>query len=325
MISKNKTRAQVNFQFIFAMIVGAVILFLAIFATARYVNTQRYQYDTELAAKLSILLNPVESSIASSIATKIDFPVRTRLQLSCVYSGIGREDMKIATMSTLGEKWQEYGATQNIYNKYIFSSFQEGKTLFIFSKSFEMPFKIADLIYAVMQDYCFVNPPDDVLYELKELNMSKIYPVYKVSECRKSSKTVCFQNSDCNVNVFGQCYSSCNSIYDYGIVENRQNPDTELVYYTGLPLMYAAVFSDADLYKCNVKRLMYRLSLVSKLYAEKAKLLDARGCGTGTLRDKLNSLSIQALSIAKTDNIQLIADISKQVENVNNGMVCSVF
>lgn len=320
-----RDRAQVHFQFIFAMIVGAVILFLAIFATARYVNMQRYQYDTELAAKLSVLLNPVESSIASSIATKIDFPVKTRLQLSCVYSGIGREDMKIATMSTLGDKWQEYGATQNIYNKYVFSSFQEGKTLYIFSKPFEMPFKITELIYAVMGDYCFVNPPDDVLYELKELNMSNIYSAYELSECRKSSKTVCFQNSACDVNVFGQCFSSCDSIYDYGIVESKQDSGTEIVDYTGLPLMYAAVFSDADLYKCNVKRLMYRLSLVSKLYAEKAKLLDARGCGTGTLRDKLSTLSLQALSISKTDNIPLITEISKQVENVNNGMVCSVF
>ena len=318
-------KAQIPFQFIFAVLVGGVILFLALFATSKYVNLQRYQYDTELAAKLSVLLNPVESSIAEATATRIDMPVLTRMQLSCVYSGIGREDLKIATFSTFGEEWQEYGATQNIYNKYIFSKFQEGKKLYIFSKPFGMPFKVADLIYAVMQEYCFISPPEPVASELSQMNMSNLYSVYKKSDCKKGSKTVCFQNSACDVNVFGQCYGSCNDLYDYGIVENREGSKVELMYYTGMPLMYAAIFSDAGLYKCNVQRLMYRLNLVSKLYAEKAKLLDARGCGTGKLKDKLNTLSVQALYLLKSDNIQQIQGFANQADIANSGMVCKVF
>ncbi|MBS3090459.1 hypothetical protein J4433_01680 [Candidatus Pacearchaeota archaeon] len=318
-------KAQIPFQFVFAIIVGAVILFLALFAVSRYMNIQRYQYDTELAAKLSVLLNPIESSIASAVATRIDLPVQTRMQLSCVYSGIGREDLKIATFSTFGKKWQEYGATQNIYNKYVFSKFQEGKVLYVFSKPFEMPFKVADLTYAVMQDYCFVNPPDKVLSELNELNMSNMHAVYRLGECRKGSRTVCFQNSACEINVYGQCFGLCEDIYDYGIVENRADSKVEIVYYLGLPLMYAAVFSDSEMYKCNVQRLMSRLSLVSKLYAEKSKLLDARGCGTGKLREKMSVLSTQASYLTKGGNIQMINDFVKQAENENNGLVCRVF
>lgn len=324
--NKRGKKAQISFQWIFAIIVGAVILFLAIFAASKYINLQRYQYDTEIAAKLSILLNPVESSIAAATATKIELPVQTRFQLSCVYSGIGREDLKIATKSTLAEKWQEYGATQNIYNKYVFAKYSEGKVLYIFSKPFEMPFRIADLIYTIMSDYCFVYPPDAVSSELNEMNMSNVQVVFRQSECRKGSRTVCFGNSGCDINVFGQCYgSNCNDLYDYGIVENRENENVELLYYLESPLMYAAIFSDADLYKCNLQRLMYRLSLISKLYSEKTKLLDARGCGTGKIREKLASLSAQASYLIKSENIQSIKDFAQKVDLENSGLVCRVY
>lgn len=319
-------KAQVSFQWIFAIIVGAVILFLAIFATSKYVNLQRYQYDAEIAASLSVLLNPVESSIAAATATKIELPVQTRLQLSCLYLGIGREDLKIATRSSIAEKWQEYSAAQNIYNKYVFSRYGEGKTLNIFSKPFEMPFKIADLIYVTMLDYCFVYPPDSVYSELNGLNMSNVQVVDRQNKCKKGSRTVCFSNSGCDINVFGQCYGyDCNDMYDYGIVENRESGKADMVYYLESPLMYAAIFSDSELYKCNVKRIMYRLNLVSNLYAEKSKLLDARGCGTGKLRDKLALLGAEALYLTKSENIQPIKETAKKVDMENSGMVCRVY
>lgn len=321
-----ESKAQISFQFVFAIITGAVILFLAFFATSKYVNLQRYQYDTEIAASLSVLLNPVESSIAAATATKIELPVQTRLQLSCLYSGIGRDDLKIATKSTVAEQWQEYSAAQNIYNKYVFARYEEGKTLNIFSKPFEMPFKIADLIYVTMSDYCFVYPPDSVYSELNGLNMSNVQIADRLGECKKGSRTVCFASSSCDINVFGQCYGyDCNDLYDYGIVENRESGKADMVYYLESPLMYAAIFSDADLYKCNVQRIMYRLNLVSKLYAEKSKILDARGCGTGKLRDKLALLGAEASSLTKSENIQPIKETAKKVDLENAGLVCRVY
>ncbi len=323
--SEKSKHAQISFQWIFAIIVGAVILFLAFFATSKYVNLQRYKYDTEIAAKLSILLNPIESSIAEATATRIELPVLTRMQLGCTYSGIGREDLKIATKSTLAEKWQEYSATQNIYNKYVFARYGEGKILHIFSKPFGMPFKIADLIYITISDYCFVNPPDFVASELQEMNMSNMQVVYRAGECRKNAKTVCFGNSACQINVFGQCYGNCNDLYDYGIIENREGKAAEMVYYLSSSLMYAAIFSDAGLYKCNLQRIMYRLNLISKLYAEKAKLLDARACGTGKMKEKLALLAAEALYLTKSDNIQPIKEFAQNVEMENSGLICRVY
>jgi hypothetical protein len=70
---------------------------------------------------------------------------------------------------------------------------------------------------------------------------------------------------------------------------------------------------------------MYRLNLISKLYAEKAKLLDARACGTGKMKEKLALLSAGALSLTKSENIQPVKEFAQNVEMENAGLVCRVF
>src|SRR3989338_7186150 len=145
---KNKKAADLPFNWIFAIFAGAVIIFLALFFVTRYSNLDRYRYDSEIAEKLSIILNPLEG-IAESSATIIEMPVPTRVNLKCTYEGIGRQELRIGTKSSIGSQWQEFGAAQSIYNKYVFSNaIEEGENLYIFSKKFEMPFHVGDFIYA---------------------------------------------------------------------------------------------------------------------------------------------------------------------------------
>lgn len=316
-------KAQMQFNWIFAIIVGGVIIFLALFFITRYVNIERYKYDSMMAKKLAILLDPLETSLDMEKVTPIELPFETRLSMKCKYEGIGREELRMVTKSSMGEEWQEFGAAQSINNKYIFSKdVEQGKTLYIFSKTFKMPFDVADLIYATAQNYCFVSPPQSIKDTVHDLNSSYMQLVQRRQECKPNRETICFGESNCDINVFGLCYGfSCNDGYEYGSVR-RGN---ETVYYNGDALMYAAIFSKSDLYNCNVKRLLYRISTLSRLYAEKTKLLDARGCMTGDLNDKLIGLSYEALSLINSANIMQISDKAKVVENENGGLLCKVF
>ena len=45
-------------------------------------------------------------------------------------------------------------------------------------------------------------------------------------------------------------------------------------------LIYAAIFSDAETYSCNVKRLLYRDMRVAGIYKDKADQMNFRGCST---------------------------------------------
>lgn len=316
-------KAQMQFNWIFAIIVGAVIIFLALFFLIRYVNIERYRYDTEMAEKLAILLNPLETTLTSSTVTLIQMPVETRISLKCKYEGIGREELRIATKSSVSSEWQEFGAAQSIHNKYIFSQdIEEGKTLYIFSKQFKMPFDVADMIYATTGDYCFVSPPQRISDEIGDLNASNMQLAYRKQECKPKSKSVCFGNSGCEINVYGLCYDmGCNDLYDYGFIQQGNDKS----YFNRDALMYAAIFSKGDLYNCNVKRLLNRISLLSRLYIEKTRLLNARGCMTGKLSDKLSDLSYEALSLISSANVMQITDKAKEVENANNEIICKVF
>lgn len=316
-------KAQMQFNWIFAIIVGAVIIFLALFFLTRYVNIERYRYDTEMAENLAILLNPLETTLTSSTVTLIQMPVETRISLKCKYEGIGREELRIATKSSVSSEWQEFGAAQSIYNKYIFSQdIEEGKTLYIFSKQFKMPFDVADMIYATTGDYCFVSPPQEISDEIGDLNASNMQLAYRKQECKPKSKSVCFGNSGCDINVYGLCYGmGCNDLYDYGFIQQGNDKS----YFNGDALMYGAIFSKEDLYNCNVKRLLSRISLLSRLYIEKTRLLNSRGCMTGKLGDKLSDLSYQALSLISSANIMQLLDKSNEVENANNELICKAF
>jgi len=315
-------RAQMSFNWIFAIVVGAIIIFLALFFASRYLNIERYKYDSEMADKLAILLNPLETSFVSSTATLIEFPVETRISVQCKHEGIGREELRVATKSPTGDAWQEFGAAQSIHNKYIFSNdIEEGKTLYIFSKQFKMPFDIADLIYATTSNYCFVAPPQGVGDELRDLNASQMQLAYRKSECRQKSRTVCFGSRNCDINVYGLCYYGCSDLYEHGFIQQGD----EKVYYNGNALMYAAIFSKSELYECNIRRLLSRTSMLSRLYIEKTKLLDARGCATGKLSSKLLDLNYNALSLVSSANMVMLRDKAKEVESANNEIVCKVF
>jgi len=52
-------------------------------------------------------------------------------------------------------------------------------------------------------------------------------------------------------------------------------------------LMWAAIFSEREIYECNVNRLMYRAGKIAEEFADKADLMDARGCNTNLKPDLL--------------------------------------
>ena len=305
-----------QFNWIFSIIIGAVIIFFAIFAAYRYINLRQYEQDTQVAAQLAILLNPLETGLAEAASSKIALPAYTRIELKCFNEGIGRQELRIETKSNIGEKWQEFSAKQDINNKYIFfrDTNTEGKTLYVFSKPFEMPFQIADLLYISLSDYCFVSPPSYIESELKELNMSNIHIASSRSKCK--GKSVCFSSPGCDVGVYGLCYG-CSNQYDYGNVE----ADGERLEYTGDALMYAAIFSPEKIYDCNIKRLSARIKILSRLLAEKARLLSLRGCETGSLRDKL----LELVAIADKADLTAIKQKATEIEAINSALLCRVF
>src|SRR3972149_7123870 len=146
-LKENKAQLQIPFAWLFAILVGISILFLASSLTTKIFQTEQVASDAETAKEIGILLNPLETGFETGKTTSMILPTETRIFNRCDNEGyFGRQIIKLSQKSF--NKWSDTNIDISFENKHIFSeNFTEGKRFFIFSKPFEFPFKIADVIY----------------------------------------------------------------------------------------------------------------------------------------------------------------------------------
>lgn len=307
---KNKKGLEFSFGWLFALIVGAAILFIAIYAAVKLVGTERGAQETEAAKQLEVILTPVETGYEEGKSVPpIVFPTETRVYNNCSTTGnFGEQIIRVATSSTLGKSWQEEGLPLSSYNKYIFSeSMMQGKEMYVFSKPFEMPFKIANLLFMWADKYCFVNPPNEVEKDVVSLNLRNINITSNVNDCNKKSKKVCFYSQE----------PSCDILVNPNY-KNVVRSGKPAVFYEGA-LLYAAIFSEPELYECQVKRLMKRTSELALLYDAKSENVASRAAGCSS-ELQLGLRNLASLSAQINDSEELgrsINFVSQELKDKN--------
>ncbi len=309
-------KGQFNFVWLFAIIAGGAILVLAIYGATKAGDTQRFQTDTEIAKSLAIITDPLQAGFAEGSFGKISFNQETRINNICIDGNFGRHKISVSTRSDIGEPWNIPGEEVPIHNKYIFSSERStGKEYYVFSKPFEFPYKVADLTMLIPEDYCLVNAPEKIAEEIN-FNIDKI----QIENCsEKGMINVCFGTGNgCDITVYGSCMTGCDSIYGEGTVEKSGN----VMKYVG-NLMWAAIFSDRDIYECNVNRLMYRTAKIAEEFTDKADLMDARGCNTNLKPDLFvwNGMTINA----NVDDLMNLNSMAGSLGKKNDREDCGIW
>jgi len=314
---------QFNFVWLFAIIAGIAILSLAIYGASRAGETARFESDTETAKKLSIITDPLQAGFSEGSFGKINFRQETKINNFCFEpgsfgdSGFGRNRVSVSSKSGVGEEWKVTGEEVAIVNKYIFSSENNvGEEYYVFSKPFEFPYKVADLIFLTSKSYCFIDAPDDIADDILSMNIPNI----EVDNCTVDDAiNVCFDSgSGCDLRVYGSCSTNCDSAYDSGFVDNGNSR----MNYVG-NLMYAAIFSDSEIYECNVQRLLYRDGVLAEEFIQKADLMDARGCNT-RLKPDLIFWNDATLDSGADDLISL-QTAAKNIDKKNNEELCGLW
>lgn len=314
---KNKKGLEFSFEWMFAIIAGAVILFLAIYGTTKLIGSEGEASSAEVGAKLSILLNPAETGIESAKLSKIVFPVRTRIYNTCEEEGsFGAQKLGIAQESGLVQKWSEPGVAATSYNKYVFSEdFVEGKEFTLFSKPFDMPFKVADMIFIWPSEkkYCFIGAPATISDEIEALGTQNINLTNNVKDCDKSSVKVCFGISNCDVDVSMSADEMSGSV--------KKGFDN--VYYEGA-LIYGAIFSSKEIYECQVQRLMKRTSELAGLYAAKSQYSSGKGCENANVGIDL-MIYANMTQIEDSSGLRAIASKAEDIGRGNENLQCRLF
>jgi len=315
-IIKNKRGFEFGFGWIFAIIAGAAIIFLAVYASNELIKSERQISDTEAGKQLGIILNPIETGIEEGKSSIIKFPGETRVYNECDSSGIfGEQRISIASKSGVGKDWEKPGVPSSFNNKYIFSSgVIEGRELAVFSKPFFMPYKSADaLILWPLEEYCFVNPPREIKDELENMNIKGINITDDIKECKKQSKRICFTNSGCDIDV---------NLQSKSVKKNKQTlfyeDDSENA------LLYGAIFSDPGVYECQIKRLMKRAGELADLYKAKSEMLEGEGCNSN-LNAELEIYSNKTKQIKDSRDLYQIQILSEEIRRENAQLSCKLF
>ena len=297
----------IPFAWLFAIIVGGVILFLAIFAVTKISDTQQIALDAQTSKQIGVLLNPLETGFETAKTTSMALPSETRIFNRCNNNGyFGRQIIKVSQKTF--NKWSEPSIDVGFSNKYIFSENPvEGKKFYLFSKPFNLPFKVADVIYLTSFDtnYCFRGAPEEVEDEIGYLNQNNLF----FEECPARSIEVCF-GGNCDIEI--------------NTKERTVSKGGEKMHFNDLSLMYAAIFSDPQVYECQLKRLMQRGSQLSQLYVEKANLISREECFSN-VNSQLLTLASEENGFGSSVNLNFVAGLADKVESANDVANCKLW
>lgn len=317
----NKKGLEMSFSWIFAIVVGAIILFGAIYFATQFINNSQHEINTKTAKEFTNLLNPMLTSAEESKMGKIELISDTRVYTSCEeYGNFGNSVVQISekTGNIGGENWPRPGGDIKVQNSYMFAeSIIEGKKFNFFTERFEMPFKVSDIIIVYSQKYCLVNSPESVENEIRGLGIEEdndIQTTNSLGDCSEGSVKVCFESGKCDINIM------CN---DYECDEGIVKKDGKEVYFVG-KLVYGAIFSDVDVYECNVKRIMKRTSYLAKVYSDKARIVSETGCNTN-LAGEMESFSEITKNYKELSELSMIKARADEINSENENRICQLY
>ena len=314
---KGKRGLEFSFAWIFALFVGAIILFLAIYAAVNITSRERHRLDTFTAKEMSIIFEPMETGMAEGKKNIAHLREVTKINNYCYNRSFGSQGFSVATRQGVGEEWQRPGEEIEVKNKYVFSGSKiktgETKELYFFSKPLKLPWKVAPLIFMTTDRYCFIDPPREIENDIEGLALPNVRVDNQGGQnCSSSEIEVCF-SGQCNIEV-----GVLNEELDYGVVKKKEGA----LYYTG-NLVYGAIFSDKEVYECNVDRLMYRLRKEANLYKDESNFLTGR-CdamrGTGFI-----SMVSKARAVKNSRQLNIVAEEARKVDEQNYGAECRLW
>jgi hypothetical protein len=303
----------IPFSWLFAIIVGSIIIFLAIYAVVKIKNVQEIAIDAQTSKQILILLNPLETGFETAVTTSMSLPSETRIFNRCdsrdndANDYFGRQIIKVSQKSF--GRWTNTNIDVGFSNKYIFSDeFVEGKKFHIFSKPFEFPFKVSDVIYitSANKNYCFVGAPREIEEEIDNLNQENLF----IEECPDNSVRVCFSER-CDIDV------NLNLRY----VEKRG----EKMFFDDYALMYGAIFSDPVVYECQLKRLMKRGSQLSQIYVGKSNLVAREECFSNINSELGNLASIETGFRSSSQSLSFASEIAEDIGKINENSECELW
>ena len=325
---KNKRGFEFGFAWIFAIFIGAIVIFLAVYASTSIIGIKRYEEEAATGAKIGSLLNPISTNLEQAKLTTIYVQDETIIFNECESDSMfGEQLLSTSVRTSIGQPWSKYpGPKSTFRDRYLFSNktIHGKKEFYVLSLPFEFPFKISDVIvmWSDTTKYCFINPTSDFKREIERLKLTNVEIKGNINDCSLESKKVYFgghapSNYDIAINNEEVIYKLDSGDISVKYVHSSDNNNK-------FPLLYAAIFSDPETYECQVKRLMGRAKALVTLYEEKFDYLKG-SCLPGATSLALENYKRRASNYDDSNDLLNIATLAQEIEDYNDPLKCRLF
>jgi len=118
MKADSKRGYEFSFAWLFAIIIGAMVIFLAIYVATQIVGTKVFERETIEAKEIGVLLTPVETNIEEGIFATLFVPDETRIINTCdeeTRNHFGSQGISIALRSDIGKEWDDFPGVEREY------------------------------------------------------------------------------------------------------------------------------------------------------------------------------------------------------------------
>ena len=281
-----------EFNWMFVIIAGAVILAFFVTFTMRYIDIQNEKDNKIVASDIYNALYGLQKDPYQT-ETPLDLFLKTDLKFSCKQVEVGNF------------------FSQSLGKVFVFAPSEiNTDKINVFLKPWKYPFKIATLFYLSAPNYKYYILFDSTsLSFVNSLDLPKSFNIIKTTNIPNkdsNTKIISFTSQAGDVQLTP-------SETGYAVINGKQYP------VLGLPLLYAAMFSDN--YPCIIERLNQKFIEMIEIYKGKVDYMftTTNGCDYSQLK---NTLSKMEESI-KNKNYDSLIDLSKTLDEQNNNLLSS--
>ena len=257
-------KAQMEYNWAFVIIAGAVILGFFVAFTMRYIDIQNKKDNALVASEIYNALYGLQKS-SYQTETPISLFLKTNLKFSC-------DEVEVGNFFS-----------QSLEKEFVFAP-KEMTTdkINVFLKPWKYPFKISNLFYLSSSNYKYYIVFDAASADfVNSLEFPKNFNIIK---------TTSFPNiRDPNARIISFTQKAADVQLDpsengYATIAGKKYP------VLGLPLVYAAMFSDN--YGCVFERLNDKFLTLIQIYKEKVDYMSAmnKNCDYSQLKRTLSGM-----------------------------------
>lgn len=275
-----KAQIDVQFNWVFILIAGAIILSFFVGAAVWYKNIQEQKITSKIVVDLDSLLKTAQESPRTARTTTIpDVTLSFTCSLDCNEYGCA-SDFSGGGISRATE-------TEIIFAHYTLS----GTQLITWALEWDMPFKIANFLYVTSDTIRYIIIYDDehsaLAYAVNSLlsensyltkETIKITDDFSITNKNDAYVRIISFAEDLPRQTIEDAFGTGNT-WDIITVTGSEDRGTVIyndgeVSYTGLPLLIGALFSpNKEFYLCNLQKAILQADIVSDVYATRTAAL----------------------------------------------------